>query len=163
MARLRALYGSSPLHALALLASFAIAGYAAVRLFDGSGKLNLVLWLVGAIVLHDFVLLPLYSALDRIAAGALRRGPLGPGTVNYLRVPALLCGLLLLVYFPSILALNEPTYRTLTTADAGVFVRRYLLICAVLFVASALLCALRLRRSGARAAEVGAVSAGPPP
>ncbi len=105
----------------------------------------MALWFVGAALLHDLVLLPLYASADRAAV----RGLDAAGRrewVPYVRVPAALSGLLLLVWFPLISGMVERRYRSATGLPPDVFLGRWLLITAVLFGASALLLALRLTR-----------------
>ncbi|CAM5707888.1 Type IV secretory pathway TrbD component OS=Streptomyces violarus OX=67380 GN=FHS41_007503 PE=4 SV=1 [Streptomyces violarus] len=132
----------SPFQLLLLACSFALAAYAGVRLLAGDW-LGVALWFVGAALLHDLVLLPLYAALDRAVVrgfGARREW------VSYVRVPAALSGLLLLVWFPLISGMVERRYRSGTGLPADVFLARWLLITAVLFGGSALLLAVRLLR-----------------
>ena len=88
-----------PLQLVLLAATFALAGYAGVRLLEGD-TFGVVVWFVGAALLHDLVLLPVYATADR-ASYAWRSGR-GSGLVNFVRVPAFLSGLLLLVWFPLI-------------------------------------------------------------
>jgi Kef-type K+ transport system membrane component KefB len=145
IARWRRLYGSTPLHLLALIAAFALAGAALSHLFDTSAMVNLAVWVLGAVVLHDLVLWPLYSLLDRIAQGADRSTPVP--AINYLRVPGLLSGLMLLVYFPLILRVSQPVYEKTTGLDASVYLGRWLWITGGLFVVSAVLYAFRVRRA----------------
>jgi hypothetical protein len=117
----RRAYGASPLHLLALIASLLIAAAAGVGWINsvGSQTARIMIWFVGAIIGHDLILLPLYSLLDRIAFGALggRAGAAGPPLERspgwvYVRVPALLSGLLALVFFPEILRLGNGTFHT---------------------------------------------------
>jgi hypothetical protein len=132
----------SPFQLLLLTCSFALAAYAGVRLLAGDW-LGVALWFVGAALLHDLVLLPLYAALDRAVVrvfGARREW------VPYVRVPAALSGLLLLVWFPLISGMVERRYRSATGLPADVFLARWLLITAVLFGGSALLLTVRLLR-----------------
>jgi hypothetical protein len=132
----------SPFQLLLLACSFALAAYAGVRLLAGDW-FGVALWFVGAALLHDLVLLPLYAALDRAVVrglGARREW------VPYVRVPAALSGLLLLVWFPLISGMVERRYRSGTGLPADVFLARWLLITAVLFGGSALLLAVRLLR-----------------
>ena len=63
----RRLYGAGPAHAVLMTAGFAFAGYLLTLILGASHPGWLLLWFVGAIVLHDLVFLPLYSALDRVA------------------------------------------------------------------------------------------------
>lgn len=135
----------SPFQLLLLGCSFALAGYAGVRLLAGDW-FQVVLWFVGAAVLHDLVLVPLYAAADRAltgALGAVRRRE----WIGYVRVPAALSGLLLLVWFPLISGRVDERYRLATGLSADGFLARWLLITAVLFGGSALLLALRVRRA----------------
>lgn len=132
----------SPFQLLLLACSFALAGYAGVRLLAGDWR-GIALWIVGAALLHDLVLLPLYSAADR----ALVRGLGAAGHrawTSYVRVPTVLSGLLLLVWFPLILNLVDRRYRLATGMSADVYLGRWLLITAVLFGGSALLLVLRV-------------------
>ncbi|MFI9361585.1 hypothetical protein ACIG5E_11035 [Kitasatospora sp. NPDC053057] len=141
-------YGAGPLHLLALLASFALAGFAVQRLV-AVRPLAVVLWFVGAAVAHDLVLLPLYSLADLSVRSVLRHRPVPTPTVawiNHLRVPAFLSGLLLLVWFPLILGLSEP-YEGATGLSEGVYLGRWLAITGVLFGASAVALAFKLRRA----------------
>ncbi len=144
----RRVYGASPLQLLALLASLALGGYAASKLLSGGHLVNVLAWFALAIIGHDFVLFPLYSLLDRIAGRAAPRR--AAGDVNFVRAPAMMSGLLLLVYFPSILGLNASNYRADTSLGDGVYMSRWLLITAGLFLASAVTYALVVRRRSAR-------------
>ncbi len=95
------------------------------------------------------MLFPLYALLDRSAGSLLhrRRRP-APGSVNYVRVPALLSGLLLLVFSPVILQRSEPAYGAATGLDQDPYLGRWLAISGTLFLVSAVLYALRGRRPG---------------
>jgi hypothetical protein len=138
----------SPLQLLLLAASFALAAYAGVRLL-ADDWFGVALWFVGAALLHDLVLLPLYAVADR----AIVRGLGAAGRREwalYVRVPAALSGLLLLVWFPLISGMVDRRYRSATGLSPDGFLARWLLITAVLFGASALLLAVRLRRATKR-------------
>lgn len=139
-------YGASPLHLLALLACFGLAGYAAARLIP-SRPLGVAAWFLGAVIGHDLLLMPLYSLADRSVMAAIRhRDPQLPVTpwINYVRVPAALSGLLLLVWFPLILRLPSP-YHASTTLSADPYVWHWLAVTGALFLLSAVAFALRLR------------------
>ena len=139
-------YGASPLHALAHLAAFGLAGFAVLQLFDARDAFRVLVWFVAAVVLHDFLLLPFYSALDRAAqaiGGRLR-------AVNYLRVPAGLSALLLLVYFPLILQRSTDKLEQVSGAPAADYLGRWLLISGVLFAGSAVLFVARSRSAAAK-------------
>ncbi|MER6123249.1 hypothetical protein ABT173_11355 [Streptomyces sp. NPDC001795] len=147
MARIVRWYGSGPLHLLVLIASFALTGYAMVRLFAVQ-PWEVAIWFVGAAILHDLILLPLYSLADLSALSVVRHraadGPTVPW-INYLRVPAFLSGLLLLIWFPLVFRLAVP-YAGDTGLSDSVYLGRWLAITGVLFVASAVAFAVRWRR-----------------
>jgi hypothetical protein len=146
MRRLLRWYGANPLHLLALLGCFALAGYAAARLVP-SRPLGVAVWFAGAVVGHDLVLVPLYSLADRSAMAAIRhRAPRLPAVpwINYLRVPAGLSALLLLVWFPLILRLRTH-YQASTTLSPDPFLWHWLAVTGALFLLSAAAFAVRLR------------------
>jgi hypothetical protein len=152
MRRLLHWYGASPLHLLAMAACFALAGYAAAR-FVPSRPLGVAVWFLGAVVGHDLLLVPLYSLADRSAVAAMRhRAPPLPAVpwINYLRVPAALSALLLLVWFPLILRLPGG-YHASTGLSADPYVWHWLAVTGALFLLSAATYALRLRRVSSRA------------
>ena len=146
MRRLLRWYGANPLHLLALLACFALAGYAAARLVS-SRPLGVAVWFLGAVVGHDLLLMPLYSLADRSALAAIRhrtpRLPVIPW-INYLRVPAGLSALLLLVWLPLILRLHT-NYSTSTTLSPDPYLWHWLAVTGALFLLSAVMLALRFR------------------
>jgi hypothetical protein len=146
MRRLLRWYGASPLHLLALLACFGLAGYAAARLVS-SRPVAVLVWFGGAVAGHDLLLMPLYSLADRSAMAAIRhREPNLPAApwINYVRVPVALSGLLLLVWFPLILRLRSP-YHASTTLSADPYLWHWLAVTGTLFLLSAVAFALRLR------------------
>ena len=139
-------YGANPLHLLALLACFALAGYAAAQLVP-SRPVGVAVWFIGAVIGHDLVLMPLYSIADRSVLAAVRhRAPNLPAVpwINYLRVPAGLSALLLLVWFPLILRLTT-RYQQSTTLSPDPFLWHWLAVTGTLFLLSAVMLALRLR------------------
>lgn len=135
----------SPLQILLLACSFALAGYAGVRLLAGDW-FGVTLWFVGAALLHDLVLVPLYAGADRVLARGLHAVGRREWTV-YVRVPAALSCLLLLMWFPLVSGQMADRYRSATGLPGDGFLTRWLLITAVLFGGSAALLALRLRRA----------------
>ncbi|MEU6825481.1 hypothetical protein ABZ921_33125 [Streptomyces atriruber] len=144
MGRLRRRYGEGPCRLLVLLVSFALAGYAGVRLLDGDWLL-IAVWFVGAALVHDLLFVPVYALVDRAlrtAAGRLDRRE----WINFVRVPALLSGLLLLVWFPLVTRQVEG-YESSTALPAGVFLTRWLIVTAVLFAGAALCRMLQVRRA----------------
>jgi hypothetical protein len=85
---LRRWYGDSPLHLLALLASFALAGYAVLAVGTAGQWRGFAVWFAVAIVGHDLLLFPLYSLADRSARRLLpswaggTRGTRGTGAAG---------------------------------------------------------------------------------
>ena len=141
--RLRRAYGAGPLHLLSHLVALALAGYAFTLIFAGGQPWNVVLWFAGAVLLHDAIAFPLYTALDRLALGRARR------SINHVRVPVLLSALTLIVFCPLILGLGDGRYERATTLSQGVYLGRWLLLCGAMFAVSALLYAVRARRAHA--------------
>jgi hypothetical protein len=142
-------YGARPLHLLAMIASFALAGYAAIQLFH-SRSIEVFVWFAGAAVGHDLLLLPLYAIADSTIARGRRRSAL-PGAapwINYVRIPAAASALLLLVYLPSIARLSSVFTATTGLSSEGYF-SRWLGITGVLFLLSGLALAIKLRRTRA--------------
>ena len=140
-------YGASPLHLLALLACFGLAGYAAARLVS-SHPVAVAVWFLGAVIGHDLLLMPLYSLADRSVHGgdqAPRAQLPAIPSINYVRVPAALSGLLLLVWLPLIFRLH-PSYHASTTLSPNPYVWHWLAVTGALFLLSAVMFALRLRR-----------------
>ena len=134
---MRRWYGSSPLHLVVVTAALALGLAAALPVLGSPQAVRIGLWFLGAVLLHDLVLFPLYAAADR----ALPRG-----AVNHVRVPALLSGLLLLMFWPMITQHSEASYNYATSLDQDVYPVRYLLLTAGLFGASALLYVVRAVR-----------------
>lgn len=166
MARWRSGYGAGPAHLIALLASFAIAGAAVVGWFERPRDVTTVLiWFAASVVLHDLVLLPVYSLLDRMTTGWLARryerdraGRRGASRqVNpapYLRIPALLSALLLAVFGPVILGLGTRSELTASGIAERGYAARWLLVSGVMFAVSGAayaVAAARASRNGARA------------
>ena len=141
MSRFRHRYGASPLHLVAHLAGFAVAGFAVVQLAGVRAASTVLAWFVAAVVLHDFVLLPLYSLLDRVAQRA------GGRWVNHLRVPLGLAALLLLVFFPLILGRSTGKLERVSGAPAADYLGRWVAITGGLLAVSA---ALYVRRAAAK-------------
>ncbi|MGO9218872.1 MAG: hypothetical protein ACLP5E_14105 [Streptosporangiaceae bacterium] len=172
--RIRHWYGANPLHLLALLAAFALAGYA-VRAVIAAGQFRgFAIWFAVAIIGHDLLLFPLYSLADlsvqRLLPGRGRRSPAspsqatpgpasppepgqvpGPPAINYVRIPVAFSLLLLLAFFPLILGLSGPEYHRASGLTTQPYLWRWLAVTGVMFAASAVIYALAWRRAAARA------------
>ena len=137
---MKARYGASPLHLLAHLAALALAAWALLEALQLGGAQRIVLWLVGAVVLHDLVLWPAYTTLDRLGR---RARPVG--WANYVRVPVGISGLLLLVFFPVMCGKGEASYSRVSGQAWEGYTARWLLVSAALFAGSAALYLVRSR------------------
>ena len=133
-------YGATPLHVVAHVVVFAVFAWVALKLADAREVSNIVLWFAAALVLHDLVLLPAYSALDR--AGARVTG----ARVNYVRVPAALSALMLLLFFPAMFGRNEGSFARVAGVEPSGYLGRWLLLTAALFALAGLAYVARARR-----------------
>jgi hypothetical protein len=152
-ARAARAYGANPLHLLALLASFALAGFAAAHLVHQSTFVRILVWFLAAVVGHDLILFPLYALADRSLRAALRalwprqRPAARIPPLNHFRVPALGAGLSFLVFLPGIIRQGGTTYHAATGQTQQPYLDRWLLLTATLFTLSAAVYAIRLRRA----------------
>jgi hypothetical protein len=176
IAWIRRWYGANPLHLLALLAAFALAGYAVAAVVDSGQWRGFVIWFIAAVIGHDLLLFPLYSLADlslrrlipRLTART-RAGPGGrtggaapadrpelvtPPVINYVRIPAAISLLLLAVWFPLIFRLSSAAYFRASGLSTAPYLGRWLAVTGGLFTASAVCYALSLRRASARARKV---------
>jgi hypothetical protein len=139
-------YGANPLHLLVMLGCVLLSDYAAVRLLQVK-PVDVLIWFIGAVVGHDLILLPLYVLADRSVMTVFRHRPPNLPTVpwiNYLRVPAALSGMLLLIWFPLIFRIPSNFPRT-TDLSLNPYLGHWLAVTGVLFLLSAAAFALRLR------------------
>jgi hypothetical protein len=154
--RCRNFYGSNPAHLLLMLTAFALGGYVIATVTPTAlwnphvWWKSIAVWFAGAIILHDFVLFPLYATADRVLTARVD-GRGSPSVRNYLRIPALVSGLTLLVFWPGIVRQGAQTYIAATGQTQEPFLARWLLLNAVTFGLSAMLYAVRValaRRRG---------------
>ncbi len=150
MSRFRSRYGDQPLHLIAVVITFAIAGYALTRIVASPEPISFALYFAGAIVAHDLVAFPLYSALHRLAGHAGSRVRLGRATINYVRVPAILSAFGFVVWFPLILRLDTQRYLADTGNEPPSYLGRWLALTAALFLVSGIAYTIRLRRGRPR-------------
>jgi hypothetical protein len=154
------MYGAHPLHLLALLTCFAFVGYVintvgVHELWSGHTWWQTILvWFVGAIVLHDLLLFPLYTVAHhslgagwRAVKGRLPATHARVASINYIRTPLLASALLFAVYVPGIIEQGGSTYRRATGLTQQPFLGRYLLLIAALFAISAVAYAIRTWRT----------------
>jgi hypothetical protein len=144
-------YGAGPLHLLTMLGCFALAGYATAELLPNNA-VGIPIWFVGAVIGHDVILMPMYTVADRSAMAVLRhRRPQLPAVpwINYLRIPAALSGMLLLIWFPLIFRLPG-RFTATTTLSLDPFLWHWLAVTGALFLLSATALAVRLRAGRGR-------------
>ena len=120
---LRARYGASPIHLLAHLVLLPLVAWALLTVLDFRAASNVVLWLVGAVILHDFVLLPAvlrrWIAPARVAA---------PGRDQLRPRPAGLSLLVLLVFWGTIRGKGAGTYARVSGLEYDGYGARWLLL-----------------------------------
>ncbi|HET6192607.1 MAG TPA: hypothetical protein VFE59_37050, partial [Trebonia sp.] len=131
-------YGANPLHLLTLIGCFALAWYAGADLLHAK-PVGVIVWFAGAVVGHDLILMPLYALADKSVTAVFRHRPPKLPTVpwiNYLRVPVVLSGLLLLMWFPLIFRIPSRFPRT-TDLSLDPYLGHWLAVTGVLFLLSA--------------------------
>jgi hypothetical protein len=131
---------------LAHLILLPIAGWALLTVLDFRAADNVVLWLVAAVILHDLILLPAYSGLDRLARFAAR------DAINYIRVPGGLSLLMLLVFWSTIRGKGDGAFHYVSGLRYDGYAQRWLLVSAGLFAVSGAL--YLVRRVGSRPRSV---------
>jgi hypothetical protein len=153
----RSFYGENPLHLLAMVACFALVGYVVSFVFPGPSALSLGIWFLGAVLAHDLVLYPLYALADQplVSARRARRRtrpdhPPPVPAINHVRVPVLGSAVLGLIYLPTITGHGGEAFAFTAGHALGDQYENWLLITGVLFLASAVLYALRLGAAAAR-------------
>jgi hypothetical protein len=134
---MRRVYGASPLHLLAHLALLPLCAWALAEILGGRSATRIAVWLVAAVVLHDLVLLPLYSGADHVAKSVLG------AAVNYVRIPAALSLLMLGVFWATIAEMGEGAYRATSGETFDGHAARWLLVTAALFAGSGLIYLVR--------------------
>ncbi len=148
--RWRRRYGAGPLHLLAHLAVLALAAFALDQIFSGGDVKHLLAWYVGLAIAHDLVFVPMYTELDRLGRRLLARLPSRPfgdvRPINHLRAPALISGVLLLVYAPLITGRSDAELIEVTGHAFHGYLLNWLLVTAVLFIGSGFIYAVRVAR-----------------
>ncbi len=125
---MRTRYGAHPAHLLGHLLAFALIAYAIAQLAGARGFDNVLLWMLGAVLLHDAILWPLYALTDAAGRRALGRN------VNVVRIPAGLSLLLLLVFLGTISGKGSGNYHYVSTFFYEGYAMRWLGLTALLFL-----------------------------
>ena len=122
---------------LAYLALLPLCAWALLEMLDSRAAERIAVWLVACVVVHDLVVFPLYSGADR----TLRR--VAGGAINYIRVPAGLSVLMLIVFWGTISGSGERAYRAVSGQEFDGYAARWLLVSAALFAGSAVVYLVR--------------------
>jgi hypothetical protein len=122
---------------LAYLTLLPLCAWALLELLGGRSAQRIALWLVAAVVVLDLVVLPLYSGADRAARAVLGQ------SVNYVRIPAALSLLMLVVFWGTISGAGERAYRATSGETFDGHATRWLIATAALFAGSGLVYLLR--------------------
>jgi uncharacterized membrane protein YhaH (DUF805 family) len=150
------LYGERLFHLIVVLAALALGAYTisvlGVRnLFNPNvWWQSIAVWFAVAVIGHDLVLFPIYALADRLLPKT-RSTPKDPDQrpsgriplTNYLRMPTLAAGLLLVMFLPGIIEQGAPTYQAATGLTQAPYLSRWLLLTAIFYLASALCYAVR--------------------
>lgn len=152
-------YGAGPRHLVGLLLALALTVYT-LSVIGLSALWNpdvwwqsILVWFLGAIIAHDLIVFPLYAAVDRVLSRFTRsgerghpdrQGRTGVTALNYLRVPLIAVALMFGLFFPGILGQGASTYLDATGQTQDPFLRRWLLLSAVVFGVAAVAYVLRL-------------------
>jgi hypothetical protein len=147
-------YGAQPWHLLSLLGCFALTGYAVSRLLgDLPALLRITIWFVGAAVVWDLLLGPALAAGDRLLRPLRRVRPRGVSPLNYVRFPALLSLLLLVMFLPLIRQRSEAVFRAKSGLSQDPYLGRWLAVTAALFALAGLAYAVAVLRARRRPPE----------
>ena len=127
---------------LAHLVLLPLCAWALVELFSVSSakaSVGVATWLIAAVLVHDFVILPLYSGADRVIRHS-----------NYIRIPGAISLLMLVVFWGTIAGRGERAYHAVSGETYDGYATRWLLVTAALFATSGLLYLVRRRSGGPR-------------
>lgn len=108
----------------------ALAAYAGSFLLGNPALPTMLAWFVGAAVVHDFVLFPLYALTDQV----LRRLPVR--IINHIRLPLLGAGLTFLMFLPGIIRHSEATHQAATSLSQQPYLGRWLWLVVTMFATS---------------------------
>lgn len=155
-------YGASGWHLALMVLSLTVAAYVLATLGwsalwnPESWWQSIAVWFVGAVLLHDLVLFPVYALVDRglRTLDARRARPRSPVPVlNYLRMPTMVAAFTFVMFFPGIVQQGADKFRSASGLTQDPFLERWLLLVAASYLLSALLygAAVARQRIAARA------------
>lgn len=176
LARLAArLYGDHLFHFIVVVAALAVGAYT-VSVLGVRNLFNptvwwqsIAVWFAVAVIGHDLILFPLYTLADRLLPrprgprAHCDGGPRSPSRriplTNYLRMPTMAAGLLLVMFLPGIIKQGAPTYHAATGLTQAPYLSRWLLLTATFYLASAIWYAVKTLLSQRHSADSAATSA----
>lgn len=129
-------YGAHPAHLLLLLAGFALTVVAGGALLDEQ-TFRVAKWFTASAVLHDAIFVPVYIGLDSLLVKAWRRRPGRVAWLNFVRIPAAISAIMLLVYYP-VISNKANAFEYKTGRPTDVYLGHWLQATAVLFALSAI-------------------------
>lgn len=137
--RFARLYGASRWQLVALLGCFALSGYTVSRLYGDAALFRIVVWFVGAAIVWDLVLGPLFALADRLLRplASTRLSARGVAPLNFVRVPALLSALMFMVFAPAILKRTEDIFALKAGLSQDMYLGRWVALTAAAFAFSA--------------------------
>lgn len=133
--KVRRHYGEHPAHLLVLLASFGIAVIAFGPLLNDR-PVAVASWFAGAAILHDGLFAAAYIGADAILVRLWRRRPGRVAWINFVRVPAAISAIMLIVYSPVILG-KATSFEGKTLRSTDAYLGHWLTVTAVLAATSA--------------------------
>lgn len=150
---MRRVYGAGPGHLVAHVAALGLAGWSILEIAGVGGATTILLSFIGAVIAHDALVLPLYSAADRGARGVaavLDRGGsarVRVRVINHLRVPFVPSAVTLLVFAPLIFGRGDQALERVSEMDPSGYGLRWVLLTVALFAGSAIVYAIRRSRA----------------
>ena len=134
------------MHLLLSAACLGFAGYLVWVVLPAPNSARILIWIALAAGVHDMILWPIYTLLDRALRRTRKntRQPPAVPWINHVRVPAVLSAVTLLISFPLVLRHSEPAYHAASGLTEQPYLGRWLALSGSAFAASALLYLMRV-------------------
>lgn len=168
-ASFNAKYGANPFHLLLIIAMGALAGFAVLHWLHAPTPVRLLVWFAAAVIVHDLIAFPIYTALDRLLIRAIAGRDPGSviskwrrAAINHVRAPALVSILLLLMWYPIILRRSDGAYFRASGEHEDRYLGNWLLVVALLFGCSLLIYLGRLAYAAGRSRTAASPTENPP-
>ncbi len=94
---------------------------------------SIIVWFLGAALIHDLVFFPLYALADRVIRRGAHATKAPRATLNHLRIPLLAVGMPLLIFFPGIFQQGKDSSLRATGPTQDPFLERWLRLSAAIF------------------------------